>query len=187
MDVFPSCLIKNKQYHLYFLTSLETQKKCFQIMRPHFLTEKSHILHSGCMSSRSVLWIQTSLCLSLYAYTFLFTIYKPIFIFLPLSLYFLSHHVIVSLVCMSIPLHLSWFCLCLQYFLSHLPTQRVRDQWMQLQFHQLMLSIAELAHLMSRIALHFVLLAFLWTTGVNMWQKHPSCRLLLSNENITCP
>ena len=154
------------------------------MMRPHFSTEKYH--SPTRLYGQQVCPLNSDIPVFV-CYTCFFTTHKSPFIFLPLSLYFLSHHVILFLVCMSIPLHLSCFCLCLQYFLSHLPAQQVKAQFKQLQFHQSMLFVAELAYMMSRIALHFVLLALLWTIDVNRWQKRPSCRLLLSNENMTCP
>lgn len=73
-----------------------------------FFNWESIIFQPGCMGSTCIRWIQTSPCLSLYAYTFFFTIHKSPFIFLLLSLHAVSHHVILLPVCMSILLHLSF-------------------------------------------------------------------------------
>lgn len=131
---------------------------CLQMMRPHFSIEKAsfsnqavravtlscefrHLSVFHCrLTHFSLLYIN---CLSFF-YVFLCT---------------LSHNVILFLVCMSIPLYLSCFCLCLQYLVSHVPTQQVKSQFQQQQIHQLVLLVAELAYLMSRIDLCFVRLS----------------------------
>lgn len=98
------------------------------MMRPHFSTEKVSFSNQAEWAAGLPFEFRHS-CVCHHILTHFSLPYRnaPSFFYILLCI-LLSHHVILFLAFMSIPLHLPWFCLCLQYFLSRLPTQAAAAQ-----------------------------------------------------------